>query len=170
MPRTVLATWGRVRRLRCAWNERRVVRVFPARRPRQANGPASGVPSHTPGFFSPVFGPLCESLASRALSGKLWTGLQYRRARGAHKAAQFAQRTRPSGAPRFPHPLAGFRPARNFVLRPSFVMPGLDPGIHAVTPQQTEAPVEWIAGSSPAMTSRERRSVDQAASPLRCSG
>jgi hypothetical protein len=34
------------------------------------------------------------------------------------------------------------------------VMPGLDPGIHAVTPQQVEVPVEWIAGSSPAMTSK----------------
>jgi hypothetical protein len=32
------------------------------------------------------------------------------------------------------------------------VMPGLDPGIHAVTAQQAETPVEWIAGSSPAMT------------------
>src|SRR6478672_7708673 len=32
------------------------------------------------------------------------------------------------------------------------VMPGLDPGIHAVTLERTEAPVEWIAGSSPAMT------------------
>jgi hypothetical protein len=31
-------------------------------------------------------------------------------------------------------------------------MLGLDPGIHAVTPQQAEALVEWIAGSSPAMT------------------
>jgi hypothetical protein len=31
-------------------------------------------------------------------------------------------------------------------------MPGLDPGIHAVSFQQDEAPVEWIAGSSPAMT------------------
>jgi hypothetical protein len=31
-------------------------------------------------------------------------------------------------------------------------MPGLDPGIHADTPQQADAPVEWIAGSSPAMT------------------
>jgi hypothetical protein len=30
-------------------------------------------------------------------------------------------------------------------------MPGLDPGIHAVTSQQAEVPVEWIAGSSPAM-------------------
>jgi hypothetical protein len=32
------------------------------------------------------------------------------------------------------------------------VMPGLDPGIHAVTPQNAEALVEWIAGSRPAMT------------------
>jgi hypothetical protein len=32
------------------------------------------------------------------------------------------------------------------------VMPGLDPGIHAVTAQRAEKPVEWIAGSSPAMT------------------
>ncbi|MET0380435.1 MAG: hypothetical protein ABWZ94_00870 [Methyloceanibacter sp.] len=32
------------------------------------------------------------------------------------------------------------------------VMPGFDPGIHAVTAQQAEAPAEWIAGSSPAMT------------------
>ncbi len=32
------------------------------------------------------------------------------------------------------------------------VMPGLDPGIHAVTSQRVAAPVEWIAGSSPAMT------------------
>jgi hypothetical protein len=32
------------------------------------------------------------------------------------------------------------------------VMPGLDPGIHAVTHQQAEALMEWIAGSSPAMT------------------
>src|SRR5262245_63254984 len=32
------------------------------------------------------------------------------------------------------------------------VMPGLDPGIHAVTLERTGPPVEWIAGSSPAMT------------------
>jgi hypothetical protein len=32
------------------------------------------------------------------------------------------------------------------------VMPGLDPGIHAATSQRAEAPSEWIAGSSPAMT------------------
>jgi hypothetical protein len=32
-------------------------------------------------------------------------------------------------------------------------MPGLDPGIHAVTARQVEAQMEWIAGSSPAMTS-----------------
>src|SRR5262245_37460044 len=31
---------------------------------------------------------------------------------------------------------------------PSVVMPGLDPGIHAVA----FSPAEWIAGSSPAMT------------------
>jgi hypothetical protein len=31
-------------------------------------------------------------------------------------------------------------------------MPELDPGIHTVTPQQIEATLEWIAGSSPAMT------------------
>jgi hypothetical protein len=31
-------------------------------------------------------------------------------------------------------------------------MPGLDPGIHAVSFQRDEAPPEWIAGSSPAMT------------------
>src|SRR3990170_8659553 len=34
------------------------------------------------------------------------------------------------------------------------VMPGLDPGIHAVTPQPAEAPVEWISGGSPPMTTR----------------
>jgi hypothetical protein len=33
-------------------------------------------------------------------------------------------------------------------------MPGLDPGIHSVASQQVAAPVEWIAGSSPAMTVR----------------
>jgi hypothetical protein len=32
------------------------------------------------------------------------------------------------------------------------VMPGLDPGIHDVMSQRVEAPMEWIAGSSPAMT------------------
>jgi hypothetical protein len=37
-------------------------------------------------------------------------------------------------------------------------MPGLDPGIHAVTSQHVEALVEWIAGSSPAMT-RESKVV-----------
>ena len=31
-------------------------------------------------------------------------------------------------------------------------MPGFDPGIHAVTPQNAEALVDRIAGSSPAMT------------------
>jgi hypothetical protein len=31
-------------------------------------------------------------------------------------------------------------------------MPGLDPGIHAVTAKLVEALLEWIAGSSPAMT------------------
>ena len=44
------------------------------------------------------------------------------------------------------------------MLRASFfVMPGLDPGIHAVTSQPMEAPMEWIAGSSPAMTRKEKR-------------
>jgi hypothetical protein len=38
-----------------------------------------------------------------------------------------------------------------------FVMPGLDPGIHAVTARRVEAPMEWIAGSSPAMTEKERK-------------
>jgi hypothetical protein len=32
----------------------------------------------------------------------------------------------------------------------------LDPGIHAVTAQQAEAPMEWISGLSPAMTSSIR--------------
>jgi hypothetical protein len=27
-------------------------------------------------------------------------------------------------------------------------MPGLDPGIHAVTPQRIDKPVEWIAGKA----------------------
>jgi len=31
-------------------------------------------------------------------------------------------------------------------------MPGLDPGIHAVSPQQLKMPTEWIAWSSRAMT------------------
>jgi hypothetical protein len=31
-------------------------------------------------------------------------------------------------------------------------MPGLDPGIHSDPFQRDEAPMEWIAGSSPAMT------------------
>jgi hypothetical protein len=44
-----------------------------------------------------------------------------------------------------------------FALAPSFVMPGLDPGIHAVTPQGVDAPMEWIAGSSPAMTKKRSR-------------
>jgi hypothetical protein len=41
-----------------------------------------------------------------------------------------------------------------------FVTPGLDPGVHAVIAQRVEAPTEWIAGSSPAMTGCERRPVD----------
>ena len=42
-------------------------------------------------------------------------------------------------------------------------MPGLDPdpGIHAVTSQLAAAPVEWIAGSSPAMTSASKRLAGQ---------
>jgi hypothetical protein len=36
-------------------------------------------------------------------------------------------------------------------------MPGLDPGIHAVSSPQVEAPMEWIAGSSPAMTEKVER-------------
>jgi hypothetical protein len=32
------------------------------------------------------------------------------------------------------------------------VMPGLDPGIHSVSLERKKAPMEWIAGSSPAMT------------------
>jgi hypothetical protein len=31
-------------------------------------------------------------------------------------------------------------------------MPGLDPDIHPVPSQQAEAQLEWIAGTSPAMT------------------
>ncbi|MGH7186504.1 MAG: hypothetical protein ACREIB_09560, partial [Pseudomonadota bacterium] len=34
----------------------------------------------------------------------------------------------------------------------TFVMPGLDPGIHAVTAKRVDAQMAWIAGSSPAMT------------------
>ena len=48
-------------------------------------------------------------------------------------------------------------------------LPGLDqdPGIHAVTPQPAQAPMAWIAGSSPAMTavglaSRFRRAAHRA--------
>jgi hypothetical protein len=39
-------------------------------------------------------------------------------------------------------------------IQHSLVMPGLDPGIHAGPLQQAEALMEWIAGSSPAMTER----------------
>ena len=38
-------------------------------------------------------------------------------------------------------------------------MPGLDPGIHAVTARRVKAQTEWIAGSSPGMTRRELRRV-----------
>jgi hypothetical protein len=31
-------------------------------------------------------------------------------------------------------------------------MPGLDPGIHSVTPMNSVIVTEWIAGTSPAMT------------------
>ena len=31
-------------------------------------------------------------------------------------------------------------------------MPGLDPGSHCAAVQSAKAPMEWIAGSSPAMT------------------
>jgi hypothetical protein len=34
----------------------------------------------------------------------------------------------------------------------AFVMPGLDTGIHTVPSRLFETPMEWIAGSSPAMT------------------
>jgi hypothetical protein len=51
-----------------------------------------------------------------------------------------------------------------------FVMPGLDPGIHSVSFERVEAPMEWIAGSSPAMTVRvrsaERRVSKHDPSPL----
>jgi hypothetical protein len=40
------------------------------------------------------------------------------------------------------------------------VMPGLDPGIHAAAAQRVEAPMEWIAGSSPAMTDAREGTVD----------
>jgi hypothetical protein len=35
------------------------------------------------------------------------------------------------------------------------VMPGLDPGIHSVTLEADLTATEWIAGSSPAMTTVE---------------
>ncbi|MDP2619796.1 MAG: hypothetical protein Q8P46_06420, partial [Hyphomicrobiales bacterium] len=35
---------------------------------------------------------------------------------------------------------------------PSLVMRGLDPRIHAVTARPDEGPMEWTAGSSPAVT------------------
>jgi hypothetical protein len=45
-------------------------------------------------------------------------------------------------------------------------MPGLDPGIHAVTTERVEAPMEWIAGSSPAMTGDGRlRQIEGALFP-----
>jgi hypothetical protein len=34
-------------------------------------------------------------------------------------------------------------------------MPGLDPGIHSVTGMPQSTVTEWIAGSSPAMTTME---------------
>jgi hypothetical protein len=34
----------------------------------------------------------------------------------------------------------------------SVVMPGLDPGMHSVAPKTPATVTEWIAGSSPAMT------------------
>jgi hypothetical protein len=37
------------------------------------------------------------------------------------------------------------------------VMPGLDPGIYSLTPRRGETTAEWVAGSSPAMTSRVSR-------------
>jgi hypothetical protein len=36
------------------------------------------------------------------------------------------------------------------------VMPGLDPGIHSVTVTDGIGVQEWIAGSSPAMTTLEK--------------
>jgi hypothetical protein len=48
------------------------------------------------------------------------------------------------------------------------VMPGLDPGIHAASIQQAEALVEWIAGSSPAMTeTRDGQRLQSIDLPLR---
>jgi hypothetical protein len=49
-----------------------------------------------------------------------------------------------------------------FALKEAFVIPGLDPGIHAVTWQCVEALLEWIAGSSPAMTRGEGEDREQA--------
>jgi hypothetical protein len=37
-------------------------------------------------------------------------------------------------------------------LLQSVVMPGLDPGIHSVALRTSSSVTEWIAGSSPAMT------------------
>jgi hypothetical protein len=37
-------------------------------------------------------------------------------------------------------------PERGWGKHLFFVMPGLDPGIHAITARQVETPMEWIAG------------------------
>jgi hypothetical protein len=37
----------------------------------------------------------------------------------------------------------------------NIVMPGLDPGIHSVTLATASTATDWIAGSSPAMTTVE---------------
>jgi hypothetical protein len=41
----------------------------------------------------------------------------------------------------------------------SVVMPGLDPGIHSVAKAMVLSVTEWIAGSSPAMTTVETEST-----------
>jgi hypothetical protein len=46
-------------------------------------------------------------------------------------------------------------PFFNALSQPPFVVPGLDPGIHSAWFRRDEAPMEWIAGSSPALTDAE---------------
>ena len=70
-----------------------------------------------------------------------------RRAKGPSRRIEGRNRQTP-GAPRVAETIA-----RAFII---FVMPGLDPGIHAVSGSTSGGGTEWIAGSSPAMTMKRK--------------
>ena len=120
------ATWGRVRRLRrTAKASGPHLRKSGSSPSGRCNGPPQGLVCPPPGLESP--GPSCRpSGTARGRGGKRGEGAQHIAARGAPRGCPCLSRTRPLGAPRFPH---GSRHSRSLERR----------GVRAWREQKSEA-------------------------------